>query len=359
MSVKKHGKYFHYRFMVDGVLHRGSTRQTSAAKARQTESEIRAGIRERGVNARSGKAPVLKDFAPKFLTHIEKRIEAHDLKPKTEKSYQNGCRLLSATPIWNIRLDRIFRADAAELTFPGGASNANQALRTLRRLLSYASEVGALRAVPRIDLRKEHGRDRIMEPWMEDLILDNASPVIRDIITIILDCGMRPEEVGRLEWEHIRWAENSILVEHGKSLSARRFVGITDRMRNVFAVTRKRNEKRKHGDSKFVFPSPRSANGHISSFTKIWDRTIERANVAAAKKRLPMLPDDLVLYSARHTFATMFLKNGGDLGQLSRLMGHSDIRTTQKYLHMVNAGDSAEVMNRHNRSKGLALVKRA
>src|ERR1700721_1600203 len=98
-----------------------------------------------------------------------------------------------------MRVDCIGRVEPSELQFPGSGSNANQALRTLRRLLSYAQYCRILSAAPRIDLREEHGRGRVMEPGMEALILEHASPVLRDVITIMLDCGMRPEEAGRME----------------------------------------------------------------------------------------------------------------------------------------------------------------
>jgi len=35
----------------------------------------------------------------------------------------------------------------------------------------------------------------------------------------------------------------------------------------------------------------------------------------------------------RHTFATRYMENGGNLTDLTRILGHSSVRTTEKYLH--------------------------
>ena len=39
------------------------------------------------------------------------------------------------------------------------------------------------------------------------------------------------------------------------------------------------------------------------------------------------------LYTLRHSFATRYLESAGNLKDLQKLLGHSDLKTTQRYLH--------------------------
>jgi site-specific recombinase XerD len=41
-------------------------------------------------------------------------------------------------------------------------------------------------------------------------------------------------------------------------------------------------------------------------------------------------------HRCRHSFATHYLENGGRIHNLKRLLGHSDIKTTEKYLEYVS-----------------------
>lgn len=48
--------------------------------------------------------------------------------------------------------------------------------------------------------------------------------------------------------------------------------------------------------------------------------------------------------AARHTFATLYYKkNGGDLGTLSKLLGHTSITTTMIYAHIMKENRVAGV----------------
>jgi integrase/recombinase XerD len=45
-------------------------------------------------------------------------------------------------------------------------------------------------------------------------------------------------------------------------------------------------------------------------------------------------------HTLRHTFACTYLAHGGDLGKLSRLMGHSKVSTTEEYLKDFSSRDA-------------------
>jgi len=142
--------------------------------------------------------------------------------------------------------------------------------------------------------------------------------LFRDIVILMRDTGMRNQrELYRMRSENLDWEHRLIFVPDSKTPEGRRLVPMS---RRVFEILRKQPETVHDG---WVFPSARSASGHISSI----DRLFRQARAKAG------LPKDLVLYCARHDYGTRILMRTGNLAAVMKTMGHRDVKTAMHYQH--------------------------
>jgi integrase len=349
MAINKRGKYWHYEFMIDGQKYRGTTKETVKSRANTVEALLIAEVRNGGGNVNLRRAPVLRDFSTRFLAFVDAETAAGHLDPDTKRYYHYGWKLLEGTRLAGMRIDQIVTSDASVISFPHGPSYANQAFRTLRRMLRMAVEWKVLRAAPRIKTLEEHGRTALIESSTEALLLEHAPQPLADVLVIMMDSGMRPEEVMRMRKEHTFWDRSVVLVPYGKSFKSKRYVPLSDRMRTLLHM-------RESSGSPWVFPSKRARCGHLTTVAKQWTATVEAVNLALAEQKLPPIPAALVLYCSRHTFGTDMLAEGMNLVEVSKLMGHTDVKTTMKYLHP-DTSKAAAMVNNRNRTKSLHLLK--
>jgi site-specific recombinase XerD len=59
-------------------------------------------------------------------------------------------------------------------------------------------------------------------------------------------------------------------------------------------------------------------------------------------------------HTLRHTFATNFLRNGGSLEALRRILRHNDIKVTQRYIHLV----MDDVIGQHHQASPLDHMRK-
>lgn len=226
-----------------------------------------------------------------------------------------------------MRLTEITTEDAERLKFPGSAGNVNWALRTLRRMLHKAEEWKLIARAPKIKLIKEHGRDVRLDAEAEERLVQaslgckwrpRTSELFRDIVALMRDTGMRNErELFQMRIENLDWNNRTIFVPDSKTPQGRRLVPMSRRVLEIL--------KRRCGTSTegWVFPSKRSGSGHLRSICNLFRQAREEAG----------LPNELVLYCARHDYGTRVLARTGNLAAVMRTMGHRDVRTAMHYQH--------------------------
>lgn len=215
---------------------------------------------EVGIKERKS-APTLRQFAEKhFLPFVQATFQA---KPKTRLYYENGVKNLLAfdklagEPLDRITTDLIAGYVARRQKADLEVSSINRELQALRRMFRLAQEWRKIDSVlPSVKmLAGENHRERVITSEEEKAYLINASPFVRDVATIMLDCGLRPEECFRLKRENVR--EGSIVILAGKTSSARRRIPMSQR---VTALLEMRISTA--GDLDWLFPAS-TASGHI------------------------------------------------------------------------------------------------
>lgn len=137
----------------------------------------------------------------------------------------------------------------------------------------------------------------------------------------ILDTGCRIEELLTADVRAFDF-DNLLLTIYGKGRKERR-VPMSVELRRV--LFRFGQAKERDGlDSQLMFPAREGGR---------WEHRNALRSYYCLLKRLGLPRSGF--HFLRHTFATQYLRNGGDVVRLSIILGHSEVSTTMKYLHLL------------------------
>jgi integrase len=182
------------------------------------------------------------------------------LAANTKADYKNGRRLILKTPLSGMRMDQITADDVETTKFHESPHSRNCAIRTLRRMLGKARDWKVLREVPRIKTVKVFPRDRMVTVEDEKRLLAACKRPLKNVLTIMLDSGLRNGEVVRMRWETINWEGAFYFNPRGKTRKARRPVPLSERVLTLLRNIQHEESDRREG---WVFASKKSRSGHI------------------------------------------------------------------------------------------------
>jgi integrase len=153
-----------------------------------------------------------------------------------------------------------------------------------------------------------------------------------ELVVLLLDTGARYSEIANITWDRINLDERNINLWRSK-VSNESIIYMTDR---VYTILQRRFSIK---STEFVFTN-----------TKGNARGYSVKGIRSAIKRAGL--DDVTIHDLRHTCASRLVQNGLSIYEVSSILGHVDVKTTQRYAHLENKTISHKAMmilnNPHN-----------
>src|SRR5215469_2068510 len=210
-------------------------------------------------------------------------------------------------------------------------------LLTTRKLCagSVENHVAALRFLYVRTLKRYEFRDYIPYPRVPKKLpgilsreevarLINASGTLfnRTLLMVLYGTGMRRSEAARLKLTDIDSQRMILRVVNGKGGKDR------DLPLSPALLETLRAHWRCFKPRTYLFPSPYSGAVEKPITDKaVWQIATEVARRAGIRKRVTP-------HTLRHSWATHLLEDGTDLRTIQLLLGHEDLETTARYLHL-------------------------
>jgi integrase len=234
----------------------------------------------------------------------------------------------------------------------------NRALSTLRAAINWGrfQDPPYLTTTPfhrfgvNIKTKEETKRDRRIGLQEEQALLAACSQMngaehkfvgseMHDRIIGALEACCRQGEMLRIQNRRVDWEQHQVAIpgRHAKDAENRRIP--FDPQGRLAPILRRRSTL---GPNAFVFGS--SAGEFVSSFKTAWESLLllanghdtKRAKPGARVDRAKLRQIDLHWHDLRHEGACRLLADGVDIRTIQLMLGHADIKQTQRYLNITD-----------------------
>lgn len=177
------------------------------------------------------------------------------------------------------------------------------------RYLSMKEETALLRELD--PLRMSNG---LSANYRNQVVVRRDMQDNYDLVVLLLDTGARYSEIAKLRWSQIKLADRAIHLWRSK-VSNESILYLTDRAFQLLS------RRARSSNSGFVFEN---RSGKARNYAPI---SIRKAFSRAGVR-------DCTIHTLRHTHASRLIQNGMSIYEVKEILGHADITTTMRYVHL-------------------------
>ena len=276
------------------------------------------------------KEKTVTQLAEHFVkSHVERK-----LKPRSRDEYQRLIDKWIVPELGRLRLDAVKTEVVQRLHHKMGGTRrqANFVMAVLRKMLNDAIALGwrkdTRNPVAGITPYKENKRQRYLDRkefaklW-DVLQAEMAIPRNHDgilAIVLLLLTGRRRGEILNLTWDEVDLDNGRMTLKDSK-------VGAHDYQLSpqvIGLLAKARAERSEAGPGAHVIRG-RAGKGRLVGLPHIWLRVRRAAGL-----------DDVRLHDLRHSYASFAIDCGAGLAEVKELLGHKEIATTMRYIHLQN-----------------------
>jgi integrase len=378
MALRIKNGRFHYRFQLDGIIYTESTgleaTGPNAKKNRKLAEEMERTHLVQIVQGQRGirkmEARTFSDASAEFMDSTDTTCKAENTARRIRTSMASLREFFGRTIVSLITPGEVDRYKLWRLRDHGCQPvTVRNDLGTLSLffkwavLHNYAREnvVLAVERPSAKDAKREHIVTEAEEKLYFAAATKHKTTKLHDVGRLMLLQGCRPEELETLRWDAVNLIEGKITVTKSKTEAGLRTLQLTDESRSILA---RRLGEAKGGE--YVFPGD-APGSHSAGLNHQHDRVIDDLNpcmkcgkperkhkVGRVKKPVvdheytsPTRRIEFVMYDFRHTFATRAIRAGMSITDLGKILGHTSIKITERYVHLAQE-DMDRAMQQYN-----------
>ena len=205
------------------------------------------------------------------------------------------------------------------------AATINKLIIILGQLIDLAQELGIADVLP----RKKLGLELLKTPEHQDFFLSNEQLIslrtecrrsknhnLLHIVDLLVLTGARKREILDAKWQDMDFRLKLLRVPCSKN-GKPRFITLCDQAYKLICELHIIN-----ADSEYIVANPKTGRPYRCIY-HTWDKARKAAGLPNVR-----------VHDLRHSFASALVNSGISLYEVQELLGHSSIKTTQRYAHL-------------------------